>query len=172
MNKRVLIGTGVALLAFSVVRRGISASKARPKFLTPRNWKIQRWNLTFDLPFQILNIDSVAYQIQGLGGTLYYQSGNDNFEFASYYLNEPINVLPNTNNVYTVKCTAYLPDILSTLRVLLKYITQPLKFRAKGQLRMFGIGINYDETVTVTFIAEVINAIKNALSIFKPQSNE
>lgn len=167
MNKGLLIGGVVALVGVSVVRRGISASKARPKFLTPRNWKIQRWNLTFDLPFQILNIQAVGYKIQGLGGTLYYQSNGENLEFASYYLSEAIDVPPNTNNVYSVKCTAYLPDIISTLRILVKYITKPLKFRAVGQLRMFNIGINYDESVTITFIAEVINAIKTVLSIFK-----
>lgn len=167
MNKGLLIGGIVAVVGVSVVRRGLSASKARPKFLTPRNWKIQRWNLTFDLPFQILNIDSVGYEIQGLGGTLYYLSGNDNLEFASYYLNAPIQVDPNTNNVYSVKCTAYLLDIISTLRALVKFITKPLAFRAIGQLRMFNIGLNYNETVNITFVAEIVNAIKLALSIFK-----
>lgn len=162
-----LLGGVVAVVGVSVVRRGLSASNARPKFLTPRNFKIAKWNLTFDLPFSILNIQSVGYTIQGLGGTLYYQSGGENLEFASYYLSEPITVAPNTNHVYTVKCTAYLPDILSTLRVLVKYIMQPLRFRAIGQLRMFGLGINYDETVNITFVTEVINAIKTVLSIFK-----
>ena len=167
MNKGLLIGGIVAVVGVSVVRRGLSASKASPKFMTPRNFQIKRWNLTFDLPFQILNVDSVGYEIQGLGGTLYYLSGNDNLEFASYYITQPIRVEPNTNHVYSVKCTAYLLDILSTLRVLVKFITKPLTFRARGQLRMFNIGINYDETVSITFVAEVINAIKSALSIFK-----
>lgn len=163
MNKKLLIGTGVALLAVSVVRRGLSASKAEPKFQTPRNFKVKRFTLTFDLPFSILNVDSVGYTVQSLGGTLYYKGSS----FASYYITEPITVEPNTNLTYTVVCSTYLPDIISTLIDIVKVANKPIQFQAQGQIRMFGLGYRYDETVNITFVADVINAFKSVLSIFK-----
>lgn len=163
MNRKVLIGTGVALVAFSIVRRGISASKAEPKFQTPRNFKVSKLTLTFDLPFSILNVDSVGYKIQSLGGTLYFKGSS----FASYYITEPIAVEPNTNLTYTVKCSAYLPDIVSTLIEIVKVASKPIQFQTQGQIRMFGLGYRYNETVTITFVADVINAFKSVLAIFK-----
>ncbi len=162
-----LIG-GVATLAVTgIVKKGISASKAVPKFLTPRNFKRNKFTLNFDLPFSLLNITANSYTIDGLGGTIFYPVNGENLEFASFYLNESIKVNSNSNDVFVVKCTTYLPDIIGTVKAFIKFVVRPLDFKVIGAVRIFGVSLNYNEPIKITFISEIISLFKTALAVRK-----
>ena len=77
MNKagKYIVGGAVALVAVQAVRKGVAASKAVPKFLFPRNFKVKNWFLSFDMPFRIVNTDTTAYTVQSLGGRINYDAG-------------------------------------------------------------------------------------------------
>lgn len=170
MNKVIgwTLGAAAAVVATSAIRKGIAASKGVPKFLTPRNFKIQKWFLTFDLPFRIVNVEPTSYTIQGLGGTLFYEKSKDNlFEFCSFFAPDSITVKPNNTDVYTVQCKTYLPDIIGTLASFVSVIDKPLPFRAVGNVTFFGFTIRYDEPLKITFVSEAVKVIKLVLNTFR-----
>lgn len=168
MNKRAyIIGGGVALVGILAVKKGIAVSKAVPKFRLPRNFSRSGWNLNFELPFTIANTTTTGYTIDGLGGSLYYTEQTQKLPFASFYLQIPIDVKANSNDTYFVKCTTYLPDVIGSVKAIVKVINKPVNFEAVGSVRFLGISIPFDESVKVTFISEIVTLLKTVATVFK-----
>ncbi len=170
MNKagKYIVGGAVALVAVQAVRKGVAASKAVPKFLFPRNFKVKNWFLSFDMPFRIVNTDTTAYTVQSLGGRINYDAGKAGvFEFGSYSIAEPITVKPNNSDVFTAQFNTYLPDTISTLRAMLPVIAKPLNFRILGNVSFLAIPISYDQPLQFSIPTKVVAAIKTVLNLFK-----
>lgn len=168
MNKKAfIIGGGVALVGILAVKKGLAVSKAVPKFRLPRNFTRSGWNLNFDLPFTIANTTTTGYEINGLGGSLFYREQNNQLPFADFYLENPIEVKSNSNDTYFVKCTTYLPDVIGTVKAIVKVINKPVNFEAVGSVRFLGISIPFDEAVQVTFISEIVTLLKTVATVFK-----
>lgn len=170
MNKagKYIIGGALALVAVQAVRKGVAASKAVPKFLFPRNFKIKNWFLSFDMPFRIVNTDTTAYTVQSLGGRINYDAGKAGvYEFGSYSISKPITVQPNNSDVFTAQFNTYLPDTLSTLLAMLPVIAKPLNFNVVGNVSFLAIPIPYDQPLQFSLPTLVVKAIQTVINLFK-----